>query len=560
MPRRPTGRDAPQGEMPLAELEAMIRRKKAAAGQVVPAAPDVSLRKFVEAAWATVEGRRPFLPSPHIDGFCEVLEAVSRGQINKLVVNMPPGLAKSIVGSVMWPAWDWGPFGRPDRRWLCLSYGGDSDSPATRDAERCRDLIQSPFYRLGWQSVFKLSATQNAKKFFANDKRGYRISTGLEGTASGQRADIVLIDDPTKMDEDSLDAIVKPADIYEATLMHRAQDDGAAFVLLMSRLHPDDLSGYFLKQDGWVHLALPMFFEADNRCRVFIGDGRLIWEDPRKVEGEPLHPLMTVAIANANQQRRSRPDVFEAQQQQRPSLRKGQIVSRIDHWTRVPGQPNTAPAHFDEIIITVDCAFKDGEDNSFVVFQKWARKGAFAYLLDQVRDHMELPTTCDALKEFCARFPLAPAKYVEAKANGVGVVQTLRNAVPGLMTTDDDEILKEFCKGSKEAKLQSAAPYFRAGQVLVPDDAPWVPEYEHELRAFPKSRFNDQVDASAMGVWRLLYTFEASVGAADVMMPDPGNVGLVAGTFDKAYADVEKSALDFAANDIASMMRNAYGR
>lgn len=533
---------------------------------------------FLQAAWPTMEGRRQFLASRHVQGYCEALEAVSAGEITRLVVNMPPGLAKSITGSVAWPAWDWGPNARPDRRWLCLSYGGAADSPATRDAERCRDLIASAWYQAAWGTEYTLSDTQNAKSYFANDHKGYRISTGLEGTASGQRADIVLIDDPTKMDEESLDAILKPADIYEATLMHRAQDDGAAFVLLMSRLHPDDLAGYFLRQDGWIHLSLPMFFESENRCRVFLSSGRLLWEDTRQVDGEPLHPLMTVAIANARQQQKTRPDIFEAQQQQRPTLRQGQIIQRIDHWVRTPGLPNTLPNHFDEVVITVDCAFKGKEPGrtqeetrrSYVVFQKWGRKGAMAYLLDQVRDHMELPQTCEALVEFCSRRPhQATAKYVEAKANGIGVVQTLRNAVPGLMTTDDDEgVLKEFCKGSKEAKLQAVAPYFKAGQVLVPDDAPWVPEYEHELRAFPKSRFNDQVDATAMAVWRLLYTFEAALGAATVLTPDPNNVGLVAGVFEKAYGGDTKSGESVAAQlgfsggggGLDDMMRGAYGR
>lgn len=505
-----------------------------------------SLREFVTGAWPHVEGRRKLLPNWHLDAFTELLEAVSRGDVNKAVVNMPPGLAKSIVGSVMWPAWDWGPFERPDRRWLCLSYGGDDDSPATRDAERCRDLLVSRWYQGEWGTGFTLSDTQNAKNFFSNTRRGYRISTGLDGTASGQRADIVLIDDPTKMDETSLDQILKPSAIYESTLMHRAQDDGAAFVLLMSRLHPDDLAGYFLKQDGWAHLHLPMFYEADARKTIIV-NGVAIAEDRRTREGEPLHAGMAIAIANANQQQRTAPAVFEAQQQQRPTLRLGAIVKRVARFTQLP-------PHLDEVIITVDCAFKDGEENSFVVFQKWARRHANAYLLDQLRKHMELPETCEELAAFCAIPPFATAKYVEAKANGIGVVQILRNRVPGLMTTDDDpDVLKPFCAGSKEAKLQAAAPYFNAGNVQIPTlewlqtygmpregVLDWTPEYVHEITAFPRgTRFSDQVDASSMAVWKLLYTFEAHVDAADVMTPDAGNVGLVAGVFDKAYGGAE---------------------
>lgn len=557
MARKPAALAPPKtaGEMPLSAIQEAIRRKSGAG-----ASPYTRLRDFVVAAWPTVEGVRPYLPNWHMDAKCEHLEAVSRGEIRKLVITEPPGHGKSLVVSVCWPAWHWGPYGHPDARFLCVAHSGGTDtSPAIRDADRCRDLINSQFYRSGWGTVFSLSETQNSKQSFKNTAQGHRISTGLDGQTTGQRADFILIDDPTSLQETSLDAILKPSDVYERELRSRLDPagDDSAIVLIMQRLHPDDLAGYFLKQDGWVHLNLPMFYEAERKCRVFLGT-KLFFEDPREVEGSPLHPMLTSAVDTANAQRRNRPDVFEAQYQQRPSMLKGQIIQRIDHWTR-----DTLPNHFDEVIMTVDCAFKGKEEGkkaeetkrSFVVFQKWGRKGALAYLLDQVRDHMELPETCDALVEFCGRRPhMAGAKYVEAKANGVGVVQVLRNAVPGLMTTDDDEdVLKEFCKGSKDAKLQAVAAYFKAGQVLVPDDAPWVPEYEHELRAFPQSRFNDQVDATSMAVWRLLHTFEAHVSAAEVMTPDAGNVGLVAGVFDKAYADVEK------AGGVAATFHGAYG-
>jgi predicted phage terminase large subunit-like protein len=398
----------------------------------------------------------------------------------------------------------------------------------------------SDWYQQGWGTVFSLSDTQNSKSYFSNTERGYRISTGLDGTASGQRADIVLIDDPTKLDDEGVElrAILHPSDVYERTLVHRAIDEHSAFVLIMQRLHPDDLSGYFLKQEGWHHLMLPAFFEGERRSRVVVGDVVLA-EDPRTVEGEPLHLGMPEAIHIAQLQRKTRPDLFDGQQQQRPTSKGGQIIKRIlryDAWPQV----------FDEIIITVDCAFKAEKDNSFVVFQKWGRRFANAYLLDQHRDHLELPSTITALVEFCSHEPMAVAKYVEAKANGVGVVQMLRNRIPGLMSTDDDEeVMKPFCSGSKEAKLQAAAPYFTAGNVLIPssefikargfvDD--WTIEYVHELTTFPKSRFNDQVDATAMGVWRLLHTFEAHFEATE-LFDVKENIGLVAGVFEHAYAE-----------------------
>jgi len=533
MPRRVPYPQAPDdfSKLPLAVIQDALRARGAEPERL-------PLIDFIAQSWPTVEGKRKFLPNWHIEAKAEMLTAVADGQIAKLVINEPPGFAKSLVTSVMFPAWQWGPNLKPHTRFLCLSYGGDDASPAGRDAERCRDLIQSPFYQSQWGTVVQLSDTQNAKSYFANKQKGYRVSTGMDGTPSGQRADIVVIDDPTKLDAETLAEILHASEVYERTLVHRALDEGSAFVLIMQRLHPEDLSGYFLKQDGWVHLNFPHFYEADRKCRVFLGP-TLLYEDPRTIEGQPLHPLMTTAIEAAHTQQKMRPDIYDGQQQQRPIAKHGQVVTRIDRYDALPNW-------IDEIIIVVDCAFKAEEDNSFVVFQKWARREANAYLLDQVREHLELPATCEALVAFCAVEPQATAKYVEAKANGMGVVQMLRNRVAGLMTTDDDtEVLKVFCAGSKESKLQAVSPYFLAGNVKIPSKAyleangrfDWTPTYVQELTTFPKSRFNDQVDASAMAVWRLLHTFEAHVSQASLMKDDQGNVGLVAGIFGAAYAD-----------------------
>ncbi len=573
--------------IPLSIIDAAIAKKEGAGGGDVGRGHRTArqtrmpLEDFIRGAWHVLEGRRLFLPNWHIDALSQHLTAVSDGLIPKLVVTMPPGMLKSLATSVFWPAWDWGPNARPDRRWLCLSFGGDTASPANRDAEKCRDLLLSEWYQRQWGPTFALSETQNAKSFYKNDAGGYRVSTGIEGQASGQRADVVLIDDPTKLDEDSMQSILRPQDVYERTLMHRAIDDGSAFVLIMQRLHPEDLAGYFLKQDGWAHLNLPMFYETGSKCRVFIGP-TLFWEDPRSREGQPLHPRMTTAIQTAELQRVLSIEHFEAQQQQRPSLREGQIIKRIDRFGT--GTDNPLPTDFDEIIITVDCAFKGerlpGEvkgERSYVVFQKWARKHANAYLLDQLRKHMELPETLTTLVEFCTREPFATAKYVEAKANGVGVVQMLKNALPGLISTDDDEdVMKPFCSGSKEAKLQSVAPFFMAGNVKIPTAAwlneqgyvDWTGDYVYELTRFPKTRFNDQVDATSMGVWRLLYTFQGHISlasVADAGMDRGVLVGLFGGIEDGpnvglGIGDMAKGAYGSNSLGLADMIRGAYGQ
>jgi phage terminase large subunit-like protein len=559
MARRPTPVPPPRShaDLSVSVLEQELARRKSAAataGTVVEPplraiADRMPMRDFVPGAWSVLEGRRPFLPNWHIDAICDFYTAVSDGQISKLVINMPPGMAKSLLSSVIWPAWDWGPNNHPERRWLCISYGGTSEAPACRDADKNRELICSPWYQREWGGLFQLSDTQNSKTYFANNKRGYRVSTGLDGGVSGQRADMVMIDDPTKLDEDSLLAILKPAETYERSISHRAIDEGSAIVLIMQRLNADDLSGYFLRQDGWTHLRLPMFYEVDHKCRVFL-DGELFFEDPRHTDGQPLHEKMTVATEKALQQSVVRPDVFVCQQQQRPQALEGGIIKHkwLKRW-------ELFPPIIDEAIIIVDCAFKDGAKNSWVVMQLWGRREANAYLLDQRRDHYDLPGTIEALRGFVDQYPYAGAKWVEDKANGPGVVQMLRNEIPGLMMTSDDDgkfhknvagrndllCLKNFCSMSKEAKLSATAPYFAAGNVFLPPATVidvsgklWVPEYIHELTTFPKIKNDDQVDCTAMGVWKLLSSFTAHIDVTHLL--DTGD-DAPKDLWDRAYAE-----------------------
>lgn len=537
------------GDAPLSAIDAELRRR-AQQGDPLVTAGDVRLpfRHFLPAAWKQINGR-PFLPNWHLAAKCDLLEQVSDGKIPRLIINEPPGLAKSVTASVCWPAWEWGPAAMAQTRWLCISYGGGDEAPAVRDGQQMRQLINSDFYQAGWGSAFQLLDDQNTKTFYRNDKHGYRISVGLDGGIPGARADRILIDDPSKPEDVwSQPALRKPIDLWESTIRHRIVDEGSSVVLVMHRIHEDDLTGYFTKQDDWVHLRLPHFYEAKRRCQIFLHE-RLAFQDPRTEEGEPLHKGMTQAVRDARNQLDTQPQIAAGQQQQHPVPLEGTTIKT--HWLR-RWTPSMLPDTWDDYIITVDCAFKAAEHNSYVVMQAWALRFTTAYLMDQEREHLDLPDTATGLLAFCARHPQARGKFVEAKANGVGVVQMLKNKIAGLMTTDDDEdVLKPFCAGSKEAKLAAVADYFKAGNVLIPTDdvingrgKKWVPEFVYEVTTFPMASggFDDQVDATAMAVWKLLHTIDLHVSAAMAMADDPGNVGLVAGVFQTAYGEENSGA------------------
>ena len=223
-------------------------------------AAEVSFRVFVEQAWHVLEPATQFLPGIHVDAICEHLQAVAEDRIKDLVVNVPPGHAKSLLCCVFFPAWVW--IKHPEKRWLFASYKADL---AIRDSVKCRALIQSAWYQERWSDRFHLTDDQNEKKRFENDHTGYREITSV-GTGTGSRADLVVCDDPLSADQAQSDTERKTAnDWWSGTMTTRVNDLRTGhFILVQQRLHDDDTTALCLKQGGYEHLCLPEEFEVDR--------------------------------------------------------------------------------------------------------------------------------------------------------------------------------------------------------------------------------------------------------------------------------------------------------
>ena len=133
-----------------------------------------SLRIYIEKAWSVVEPGREFISGWHIDAICEHLEAVTRGEIHRLLINIPPRHMKSLLVSVFWPTWVWAT--APESRWIFASY---AEKLSTRDSLKCRRIIQSQWYQKRWGDRFTLTSDQNVKTRFENDKTGFRLATSV---------------------------------------------------------------------------------------------------------------------------------------------------------------------------------------------------------------------------------------------------------------------------------------------------------------------------------------------------------------------------------------------
>lgn len=256
-------------------------QKKIVAEQARAELAKRSLKEFVRQSWHVLEPSTPYIHGWHLDAISEHLEAVTRGEIRNLLINMPPRHMKSIQVSVMWPCWVW--LNNPQKRWLFSSYAAVL---STRDSVKCRRLIESPWYQRNFGDIYQLTSDQNVKNRYENTVTGYRIATSVGGAATGEGGDIIVVDDPHNVVEATSKRMREATlEWWDETMSTRLNDPKTgAKVIVMQRVHEEDLSAHVLEQGGYEHLCLPAEYEG---TKVFTSIG---WTDPRKGIGELLWP------------------------------------------------------------------------------------------------------------------------------------------------------------------------------------------------------------------------------------------------------------------------------
>ncbi len=415
------------------------------------------------------------------------LAKVERGEITRLIVEMPPRHGKSETTTVKFPAYYLGK--HPDRRVIIASHTGNL---AARFSMRARN----DFVTYG-PEVFGIGVNPDVSAMYRWDvldphakpgkPPGGTLAAGIGGPITGQGAHLAIIDDPVKDAESAASKVQRDAiwDWYRFVLRTRLFP-GAAVILVLTRWHEDDLAGRLIKQaeddpeaDQWTVLRLPAVAE-DADDPLGREEGNALW--PEQYDEKALSAVKATVGSY----------VWSALYQQRPSPEEGNILKR--DWWKFYRQ---APDRFDEVIQSWDCAFKDNDDSDFVVGQVWGRLKADKYLLDQVRGRMNFPATLTAIKSLSAKWPEARAKCVEDKANGPAVIATLKHELPGLIAVNP--------QGGKVVRAQAASPDIEAGNVYLPEPsmAPWIHDFIEECSAFPNGPNDDQVDAMTQALTRL---------------------------------------------------------
>jgi predicted phage terminase large subunit-like protein len=437
------------------------------------------LASFIHKCFTTLEPSTPYQDNWHLWHMAYHLDRVARGECRRLIITIPPRYLKSICVSVAYTAWRLGH--DPSLKILCISYAREL---ARKNALDFRSVVESPWYPEVFPNL-RVQRRRNRDIELVTTQNGYRYASSMGGSVLGRGADLIIIDDPIKA-QDALSRAERRRvnEAYDTTLSTRLNDKlTGAIVIIMQRLHAEDLVGHVLEKEEWEVVAIPAVETEDREYRY----GRDPDEVYRRRAGEVLHaarepqPLLDQARRNLGSLN------FAAQYQQNPLPEEGNIIRR--EWIRYYEQ---RPDPLDLIIVSWDTASTLAETSDYSVGTVWGLRGSEIYLLDVIRGRFETPDLRRRILDLHQQHH-AHATLIEDSDIGRAIGQELRRSAalrPILPKVRFD----------KTARLLAESPKFEAGQVLLPREAPWLASYLDELLGFPNTRHDDQVDSTSQAL------------------------------------------------------------
>jgi predicted phage terminase large subunit-like protein len=432
-------------------------------------------RYFVWKCFQSISPGTPYLPNWHIDAIVHQLMRVYEGEISRLLINQPPRSLKSICVSVAYVAWLLGH--HPTRRIIVVSYSNDFAAELHR---QFRMILDAPWYRALFPAM---RPARDSGTELVTTAGGSRYATSVGGTLTGRGADLIIVDDPLKAE----DVMSEPArrrviDWYGGTLVSRLNDkENGPVVVVMQRLHEDDLAGHLIEQGGWHHLELPAIAVEDST--IPIGPGRLF----TRRRGEVLHAERESQAALERIKAEIGSLKFSAQYQQRPIPVEGNLIKRewIKWYTSAPSRGSST-----EVVQSWDVASTTAHTGDWSVCTTWLRVKRNYYLLDVWRGRLEFPDL--KRKLFTLAREHAPNRIlIEQAGPGLHLIQELR-AYPEPGVPMPIRIKPE---GDKLERMEAQSARFESGQVHLPGQAPWLDTFLLEMLAFPNGRHDDQIDS-----------------------------------------------------------------
>lgn len=430
------------------------------------------LAAFTRKTFETVDPGTPYNHNWHVDLIAEYLEACTRREIKRLIINIPPRYMKSIAVTVGWPAWL---LGRdPSERIIAASY---AHTLSLKHSIDCRLVVKSDWYRRVYPAT-QLVDDQDTKQKFVTTARGMRYATSVDGSAIGEGGNFLIVDDPHSA-AGALSDIQRAAACiwFDQGFATRLNDkNNGVIVVVMQRLHSNDLTGHLLEKGGWEHLCIPAL--AEGKTLIDFGRVKVLRE-----AGSPLHPAREDLEAIAKQKIALGSYAFAGQYQQRPAPAEGGIFKA--EWFRRYAKPQES---YSEIVQSWDTAFKPDQLNDPSVCTTWGVKPDGFDLLHLLVGRMEYPDLKAKVLSQAADWK-PTAILIEDKASGQSLIQDMRRQT-------QFPIVAIMPKGDKVIRAAGVSAMVEAGKVFLPQQASWLTDYEMEMLTFPNAPHDDQVDST----------------------------------------------------------------
>lgn len=454
------------------------------------------LSLFIEQVFHTVDPNTDYHNNWHIDAIAEALDACTRGEINRLIINMPPRLLKSISATVAWPAWLLGK--DPTKRILSASY---ASKLALKHNIDCRLVVGSPWYQYCFpETIIKAGDDQKAK--FTTTQLGFKMATSVGGSATGEGGDILIVDDPTNPEEAYSELERDTANRwFDQTFSNRLNDKRkgkGVIVVIMQRLHEDDLSGHLLAKDiGWEHLKLPA--ELKSEKTISIGNFK---RDVKK--GDLLFPQLLTAEVLAHEKGELGSFAYSGQYMQDPVPAGGGILKA--NWWRL--WPHKKPPECELILQCYDTAFNIDEESDYSARTTW---GVFNYagsdgisrygvvLIEAVQDRWEYPELREEIKRSAVEHK-PDVILIEDKGSGISLCQELKRTTN--LPIKPIKVSGGRHSLDKVARAHLSAAYLEGGAVWYMDRE-WAKDVIKQCAQFPKASHDDIVDTCTM-CWNYL--------------------------------------------------------
>lgn len=468
-----------------------------------------NLMDFTRQSFEIIEPGQQFRDNWHLHAIAEHLEAISRGELKNLVINIPPGCMKSILTSVAWPAWEW--VNDPSIRTMSASYGIDL---SIRDAAKTRDVITSEWYRERWGDKVVIKPGEDQKTKYALTAGGWRMATSVGGRATGEHPDRKIVDDPHNARQAESDAERETAlEWFDRTLSTRGQSRGASTVVVMQRLHERDVTGHIIADlSGYEHLCIPMEYDGVRR-KTFLGS-----YDPRTKKGELLWPEMFDDKSVTQLKQLLGSYGSSGQLAQDPTPTEGGLLNTkcFQLW---PASKSTPQLEY--VLQSYDCAFTEktsGDPTACTVWGIFTLKGVRqALLLDAWDEHLSYPDLRQrAITDYNTEYGGHMVKgshvtrarkpdrvLVEAKASGQSLIQDLRLARIPVVAYNPGA-------SDKIARAHQAAPTLELELLWIPESqknpgqpVSWAQPFLKQLAKFPVAEHDDYVDTMTQAIIHL---------------------------------------------------------